>query len=163
MRSKRPAAGGRRAGFTIVEMLVVVSIIGVLMGLIMTGVVAARQAAGRSHTRLIIKQIEFAIERYQSDWGDFPPGEGALAGAEQLRAALTSPRNPGTYVTGNSPPAADPEATGRQVFVDHWKRAIYYTHHRHYSGEPNADTYRLQSPGLDGRYNTDDDLTNWKK
>ena len=155
-----------RRGFTLVEILAVLAIIGVLAGLLLSGIVAARNAAGKQHTRVIITQIEAAITRYQNDYGDFPPGEGGAAGSESLYQALSNPNNPngtGPYISGNEPPVGDPDNSGRNKMLDHWKRPIHYTHHRHYSGDPRADEYRLQSPGLDGQYDTDDDITNWKK
>ncbi len=151
------------AGFSLVEMLVVIFIIGMLAGLILTGVMAARRKFGRDNTRLMLTAIAGAIQSYSQDWGDFPPGPGGVEGSEDLCAALKSTRFNGPYIKGNHPPTKDTDRNGIEEMVDHWGRTIEYTHHRHYTGEPRADDYRLVSPGLDGKVGTGDDITNWKK
>jgi general secretion pathway protein G len=160
------AAAGRalrRAGFTITELMVVVLILGVLTGMILTAVTAARRAVARDNTKMMISALSAAIERYQMDWGDFPPGDGGITGSESLQAALNSRRFEGPYVKGEYPPTRDDNRNARREFVDHWGRPLSYTHHRHYQGAPKADEYRLTSDGPDGRPNTDDDIVNWKK
>lgn len=144
-------------------MLVVMAIIATLAGLLVTGIVAAQNSARKNRTKVAIKQLAFAIGRYQNDWGDFPGGSGGPDGAADLWAALSSRQNPGgPYVQPADPPSLDLQNDGHRVFVDSWRRAIHYTHHRHYSGDPMADEYRLQSAGPDGQYDTEDDITNWK-
>jgi len=160
----RGAKGRRRAaGFTLTEILVVLFIIGLLSGLILTGVMAARRKIGRDNTRMMITALSAAISNYESQWGDYPPGEGGLPGSEELHAALTAPLHEGPFVREGYPPARDTDKNGRKEFVDHWKRPIGYTHHRNYSGDPRADDYRLESWGLDGKPATADDISNWKK
>jgi len=160
---RAPSAEHRRSGFTLVEILVVVSIIGVLMGLILGGVTAARRHFSVTRTRAIIQLLDAAIDQYQLEWGDYPPGAGGAAGSAELYRTLTSPANLRQYISGSEPPAADVDGSGQRVLVDHWRHAIYYTHHRHYAGDPNRDEYRLQSAGPDGQYGTEDDIVNWKK
>jgi type II secretory pathway pseudopilin PulG len=144
-------------------MLVVVTIIGVLMGLVLSGVMAAKRHFNIADTKAIIQLIGAAIDQYQFEWGDYPPGAGGAAGSQELYRALVSPANSRPYLSGSSPPVADPDGSGHKVLVDHWRRTIYYTHHRNYAGDPNKDLYRLQSAGPDGQYGNDDDITNWKK
>jgi len=153
----------RRPGFTLVEMLVVIGVIAILSGLVLGGVMAAKRQANKKHTQMILQLLGAAIAQYEQDWGDYPPGNGEVAGAEDLYAAMTSPGSPRAYVTGGNPPAGLQEGAKYKTFVDHWRNPIRYTHHRHYSGDPRADDYRLQSPGPDGVFGNDDDLTNWKK
>ncbi len=161
--SRRRRRARRSAGFTLTEILVVLFIIGLLAGLVLTGVMAARRKIGRDNTRNMLTTIAGAIERYSSDWGDFPPGNGGVEGSEELYAALRSERFEGPYLKGGFPPASDTDNNKRKEMVDHWGRTIDYTHHRNYTGEPKPDEYRLVSPGLDGKKNTPDDIVNWKK
>lgn len=63
-----------RNGFTLVELLVAVAIIGVLIGLLLPAIQAAREAARRIHCANNLKQIGLAIQSYHGARGSFPPG-----------------------------------------------------------------------------------------
>ena len=62
-----------RQGFTLVEMLVVIAIIGVLVGLLLPAVQAAREAARRMSCENNLKQLSIACHNYESAHGCFPP------------------------------------------------------------------------------------------
>src|SRR5262245_15991337 len=69
----------KRAGFTLVEMLVVVVIIGVIMGLISAAVVKARAAGTAARNRAEISQLELAVEAFKQKYGVYPPSKLMLA------------------------------------------------------------------------------------
>ena len=59
-------------GFTLIELMVVISIIGVLSSVVMAGLSSARAKAGDSANVQRMKQIQTAIELYREDNGSYP-------------------------------------------------------------------------------------------
>lgn len=61
-------------GFTLVELLVVITIIGILVALMLPAVQAAREAARRTQCLNNLSQLGIAIQNYESAHGVLPPG-----------------------------------------------------------------------------------------
>ena len=72
----------KRTGFTLVELLVVISIIAVLAGLLMPAIQAAREAARRAECISNQRQIAFAVLNHDHTKGSIPPLRGALKPAD---------------------------------------------------------------------------------
>jgi len=77
-----------RAGFTMIEVLVAVSIIGILIALILPAVQAAREAGRRADCANKLRQIGISFTSHQGNHGSFPSGirPDALSAGGQLRA-----------------------------------------------------------------------------
>lgn len=74
-----------RRGFTIVELLVVVSITGVLVSLLLPAVQAAREAARRGQCQSRLRQISLAITSHEVQTKSYPAGRiGCSAAVSEL-------------------------------------------------------------------------------
>lgn len=74
--TERPIAERKlpRGGFTLIEMLVTMSIIAVLIALLLPAVMQCREAARRTQCMNNLKQMGLAIYNYESAHNVFPPG-----------------------------------------------------------------------------------------
>ncbi|XZE44936.1 type II secretion system protein [Pirellulaceae bacterium SH467] len=63
----------KRSGFTLVELLVVISIIGVLVGLLVPAVFAVRRTMNNGMVKFEVQSLADAVEKYRTKYGDYPP------------------------------------------------------------------------------------------
>ncbi len=80
-------------GFTLVELLVVVTIIGILIALLLPAVQAAREAARKSRCANNLKQIGLALHNYHTSLQTFPPAI-INSGTYNFTASTTYPDHP---------------------------------------------------------------------
>ena len=63
-----------RRGFTLIEMLIVISIIAILSAMSFAGLMAVRKAAKRSQTILVLNKVDAALRTFRADVGFYPKG-----------------------------------------------------------------------------------------
>lgn len=137
------AARTHRSGFTFMEIMLVVVIIGVLLALVGPSLVGRGEEARTTATRQQMKSIQAALTMYEIRLGMFPTTE------QGLEALVRCPSD------------VDKEMWGDRSFMDRvprdaWKRKFVYKS----PGEHNAD-YDLLSLGRDGQEGTEDDIVSW--
>ena len=62
-----------RKGFTLVELLIVITIIGILASLAAVGVNAVRRTAAQASIKTQMSEISAALETYKSNYSEYPP------------------------------------------------------------------------------------------
>ena len=137
----------RRSGFTLIEIMAVVLIIGLLSTLVGLAIFPQVERARQSTAKTQIKMLDGALESYRMDNARFPTSDQGLA-------ALINPppdaRNfpPGGYLRE------------RRVPEDPWGNPFQYEA----PGQRNPHSYDLWSFGADGSpggSDTDADIGNW--
>ena len=138
----------RRSGFTLVEVLLVLVIVGVLATVLMTTIGGQQDKAEINLTKTNIKRLADKVNTYRLNVGHYPSeGEGGL------QALITKP-NYDNEQTGEK--WAGPYIDKSQT-VDPWGNTINYE-----VAEAGASVkFKLWSNGPDGQSNTADDIKNW--
>jgi prepilin-type N-terminal cleavage/methylation domain-containing protein len=70
----------RRHGFSLIELLVVLTIVGLLVGLTLAGVQRARDAAARARCQNNLRQLALGLHQYHDRHAALPPGHTAADG-----------------------------------------------------------------------------------
>jgi len=70
---------GRKAAFTLIELMIVVLILGLLATMVMPKILNRPEQARRMKTKIDIRNIESAIALFKTDTGDYPTTSQGLA------------------------------------------------------------------------------------
>ncbi len=131
----------KNAGFTLLEIMLVVCIIGLLIGMGVKMMGSKIEEAKIVRVRGDIEQIKTALLMYQSATGVLPATD------QGLKALMTKPEGVRNW---------------RQqldaVMIDQWNKEYIYAQ----PGTHNPKTYDIYSSGPDGLPNTADDIGNWE-
>jgi general secretion pathway protein G len=142
-----PTRNSLRRGFTLLEILVVIAIIGLLAGITIANVGGLFSSSQTSIAKIFVTQsIKTSLLSYRLQMGDYPSTE------EGLQALFTAP--PGKAERWHGPFVA--EGT-KYPILDPWNEPYQYR----YPGVHNKTGYDIWSKGPDKQDGTDDDIGNW--
>jgi general secretion pathway protein G len=133
MRNSRMIRGSR--GFTLIELMIVVVIIGILATLLVPRIMDRPEEARRIKAKTDVKTIESALKLYKIDNGNYPTTEQGLEALMKKPETTPIPKKwkEGGYLEGSGVPK------------DPWGNPYYYT-----SPAPDGKDYEIISYGADG-------------
>lgn len=131
---RRPISRRRAAGFSLLELMMVVIIMGILMSVVIVNLSGQATKAKIATTKTKLKTIKSALAGYSGEFGSFPTTD---LGLQVL--------------------VANKQLDG--VPLDGWKRQLRY-YFPGTSGNP-EQPFDLMSAGEDGVWGTPDDLNIW--
>ena len=138
-RLRRPER--REAGFTLIEIMIVVVIIGLLAGLVAVNLLPQAEKAKQTAAKTQMKTLENALELYKLDTGRYPGTDNGLD-------ALVNP-----------PGGQKPYLKGGKLPKDPWGNEYAYI-----NPGPGGNPYEIISYGADGQpggTGEDKDISNW--
>ena len=136
----------KQLGFTLLEIMVVVVIMGMLASIVSFNVMGSKADAEVRKTRIDIKNIQQALDLYKLDNRRYPTTEQGLKALIKKPTASPVPKNwkKGGYV--------------QELPEDPWGNKYQYAN----PGVHNPDSYDLYSFGPDQEEGSDDDIGNWQ-
>lgn len=93
-----------RSGFTLVELLVVITIIGILMGLLIPAVNAAREAGRKAQCAANIRNFSLGSIQYENSKGEMPSWCQSFGSYTAPSGGLADPSDPDLTVTASDHP-----------------------------------------------------------
>ena len=149
-RVARDSASSRKArqGFTLVELMVVIVIIGLLATVVAINVLPTQDKAMIGKARADISTLEQAVETYRLDNLTFPDARSGLNALTSPPAGLARPERyrEGGYV--------------RRLPEDPWGNAYQYRRPSAHGGQ--FDVFSFGADGKEGGEGNDADIGNWQ-
>ena len=137
----------RRRGFTLLEILLALALLGLLAGVLITNTGGIFGQGQEAAARIFVRDTtKIGLTRYRLDLGDYP------STTEGLSALVSPPANRADRWRG---PYLD--APGGKLPVDPWGEPYRYR----YPGTKNKGGYDVYSTGPDKADGTEDDIGNW--
>jgi len=162
----------KRRAFTLLELLVVISIIGILVAIGLPALMAAKKASKEKACRASISNIETALGSYEAKFGDYPPSGDFVKGANTLNQGgeslvwhLFSTTKGGPYLdmstwesklgnsdaddAGKKPDNSVYQLSEMKELEDEWKNPFIYFHWRDYAKPARFSHYMIHAEEQD--------------
>ncbi|MBL9199380.1 MAG: type II secretion system major pseudopilin GspG [Opitutaceae bacterium] len=139
----RSSASRSEAGFTLVELLLVLVILGILAALVLPKFTGRTEQARITAAQTQMASFGTALDAFEVDTGSYPRGNDGLNMLLVAPADVTGWRGP--YLKDAIP-------------LDPWGRPYLYE----FPGKVNPTGYDIRSAGPDGNPGTEDDIVNAK-
>jgi general secretion pathway protein G len=139
-RNPKPEIRNRRRGFTLIEILLVMTIIAILAAIVIPKMVGRSEQARQTAAHADLSSIKTALDAYEVDNGFYP---------KSLQDLIQQPNNArnwhGPYL--------------ESLPQDPWGNPYVYS----FPGRHNPNAFDIYSIGPDAKAGTDDDIGNWTK
>jgi general secretion pathway protein G len=135
----------RRSGFTLLEIMLVVLIIGLLIGVAVKNFAPNLGLAQETTAKGHIENLKTNLLMYQATNGFLPTTE------QGLKALITKPES--------EPKPRSWRSIMEAPLLDPWQQEYFYVQ----PGKHNPNSYDLYSAGPDRKPDTADDIGNWEK
>ena len=139
--SRPPSRVPHHAGFTLVELLLVLVILATLAAIVLPRFTGTSQRARTTAAVTQISTFKTALNAYEVDMGNYP---------RSLNDLLVRPQNAGQNWHG-------PYLDSDTIPKDPWGNDYIYT----FPGKHNPSSFDIMSAGPDGQVGTSDDICNW--
>lgn len=147
----------KKTGFTIVELLTVMSIIVILLGLLVPGLNKVRRYARKVRQKNQFYAISVALDLFNAEWEAYPESKLSISGgygAIELCEAVM-----GRDLQGYTPNTADynnPDTSGRKPYLPIENANVYQLKCLYGAGTTNGDRYVLCDVYKTVKYNNPD-------